>query len=181
MSSKSRPGILMVIFGIIGGLYALITYNSERVSEDAFVAPYTQHELFVVLTGVLSIILVIIGIVCIALKKESSPPPTPVREETPYPKTAEKVHTYPVSPVKGPVSKPKLEGDLINRMRTESAVRSGVYAGASSEKHDYAKAGTSQKTLDEKYAVEHESWICPRCETINSNSSPICPVCGFTR
>ena len=33
---------------------------------------------------------------------------------------------------------------------------------------------------NEKFAAEHESWICPRCETINSNSNYSCLVCGYS-
>ena len=39
-------------------------------------------------------------------------------------------------------------------------------------------SGMSTESLDMEYASEHYSWICPRCETLNSNSSPCCAVCG---
>ena len=51
----------------------------------------------------------------------------------------------------------------------------------STDESHFAASPTPQKTetLDEKYAKEHQSWICPRCETIISNDSSVCPVCGY--
>jgi hypothetical protein len=39
------------------------------------------------------------------------------------------------------------------------------------------RAGNSEETIDEKYAAENSSWVCPNCNTINANCVHQCPVC----
>ena len=37
------------------------------------------------------------------------------------------------------------------------------------------------KTLDEEYALSHDMWVCPHCETLNENRFGACKVCGAAR
>lgn len=36
-----------------------------------------------------------------------------------------------------------------------------------------------KKNLDYIFAKENNSWVCKRCETINSNGASCCAACGY--
>lgn len=40
---------------------------------------------------------------------------------------------------------------------------------------------TNQRPLDEEYAKNNSMWMCPRCETLNSNAEGMCACCGAKR
>ena len=40
---------------------------------------------------------------------------------------------------------------------------------------------TNQRPLDEEYANNNSMWMCPRCETLNSNAEGMCACCGAKR
>lgn len=78
------------------------------------------------------------------------------------------------SPSGSELSGSRLSGDLVSRTGEAAA-------GSGAAKSGPPETKTSQTSLDEKYAAEHDSWICPVCETINPNDSRVCPACGYTR
>lgn len=72
----------------------------------------------------------------------------------------------------------KLEGDLVRKEKPGIGGRPEPFPRSGEGKGEKAR---DKKTLDEKYAAEHASWVCPRCETINSNVQSFCPCCGYRR
>lgn len=72
----------------------------------------------------------------------------------------------------------KLEGDLARKETTGNASRPEPFPRGGEDKREKAR---DKKTLDERYAAEHASWVCPRCETINSDVQSFCPCCGYRR
>ena len=61
-----------MIISIIGVLHSLITISSELNVKYTYSAPFTQHEVLVVLAGFVSLALLGIGISCIAIKESTS-------------------------------------------------------------------------------------------------------------
>jgi hypothetical protein len=172
MTSNKKTGIVMVIFGVIGKLYSLITINSELNVRYTYSAPFTEHEILVILAGIVSIGLLIAGVALISSKKGASSPTEGIKRVA----TESEIKT----PTKDPsFSGTKLEGDLVRRIRKDADLRSSSYDLGRSSGSDTPKSKTLQKTLDETYASEHGFWICPRDETMVPNSENSCPVCGY--
>lgn len=176
MTSNKKTGIVMIIIGIIGGLYSLITIDSELNSElnvvYTYSAPFTEHEIFVILAGIVSVGLLIAGFFLISPKKGESFPTESIG------RAASK------SEIKAPTkdssfSGTKLEGDLVRRIRKDADLRSSSYDLGRSPGSYTPKSKPLQKTLDETYASEHGFWICPRDETMVPNCESSCPVCGY--
>lgn len=173
MTSNKKAGIVMVIISSIGVLYSLITINSELNVKYTYSAPFTDHEIFVIFVGIVSLGLLIAGIALISAKKDSGSSSKP-----------EKV--TPVSSTKTPVKETtpyetKLEGDLVRKLKKNPELRSVSDDSSCLSEKESRKKIVPQKTLDETYASEHGFWICPRDETMVPNSDNSCPVCGYSR
>lgn len=163
MTSNKKTGIVMVIIGVIGGLYSLIAINSGLNSEQ---------ENFVILAGIAFIGLLITGVALISSKKGASSPTEGIGRVV--------TESEKKTPTKDPsFSGTKLEGDLVKRIRKDDALRSSSYDLGRSPESYKPKSKTLQKTLDETYASKHGFWNCPRDETMVPNSESSCPVCGY--
>lgn len=141
-----------IILMILGVVGGMIVGISY--SANSFISEESQMALIVL--GIVSFTLLLIGLYYLTATEESSASTDTITK-----------------------TEVKLEGDLVDRLRKTNSVgvsttRTVGTAGA------YDGKGI-QKTLDAMYAGEHASWICPRCETINPNSTGSCPVCGYVR
>ncbi len=157
MTAKKMIGIIMASLGGIGVLLVFLIVNSEVPNLYTYAPPLTDHEIMVILIGIVSALLVVAGIILITTEKA---------DDLPAPKKD-------ALPVEG-----KLEGDLVRKLKKGTDHHTDPHKPRVDPTGDSRKSETPQKTLDAAYASEHGFWICPIDETMVPNSENTCPVCG---
>lgn len=156
MNPKREFGAILTFLGAFGALVSFLVISLDQYSFYYPASP-TDGQTFFLLA---SLVVLIVGIARMISGKKDPP--------------SDK------SPSGSEPSGSRLSGDLVSRSGGTAAGRGAAKSDAPADRVS-PETKISQTTLDEKYAAEHDSWICPVCETINPNDSSVCPVCGYSR